>query len=607
MIESVRNLVNRMSLKLGLGRDWYLIILGSLVGTITGFGAVGFAELLNLTEGLVHARMMATPVWLLIVFPMVGLGLAGVFIQLFASEARGHGVPQVMRALIDRGGKIPLRVGVIKILASVLTVGSGGSAGTEGPIIQIGSVAGSVLGQKLRLNREQMSTLVGCGAAAGISSIFNAPIAGVFFVLEILLRDFSLKTFTPVVVASVFSAVATQSLLGENEAIFTVQQALHAYRFLPQELPSFLILGAICGPLAVAFSRVLLFFEDFYDAWRIHPMLKPVTGAIGIGILGTAFVLIARWANVGGEVTDIPPFFGNGYGLIHHLLNPDSYLASGNGLADVIWLLAIMLVFHILATVFTLGSGGSGGVFAPSLFIGATIGAMFGSLLNHFGLIPEGASPASYALVGMAAVVAAATHAPLTAILILFEMTRNVYVVLPIMLAAVVATVVAQLIDRDSIYTAKLRRAGLMVGSAHDLTLLRRIPVTTVGLTPLTSEPIYPSDPLSKLISLHAYQSVPDFVVVDQQGAYMGLVTGSDLRTALIDREAIPLLLVAELMRTDLPTISPDEQLDTVMDKFAANDVASLCLMDRFDPTRPTGLITRSKLLSRYRAVLAES
>ncbi|QKK07189.1 MAG: chloride channel protein [Planctomycetota bacterium] len=223
----------------------------------------------------------------------------------------------------------------MKVAASVLTVGSGGSAGTEGPIVQIGAVIGSVGGQWLRVSREQMQTLVGCGAAAGIASVFNAPIAGVFFVLEILLRDFSLRTFTPIVVSSVFSAVATQRLLGENEAIFTVDHAVHDYQFAPIELPTYIMLGAVCGLVAVLFNRLLHKGEDLYEKVRIHPLLKPVTGGLALGLLGVVYIFAEKALfpdALNGQT--VPPFYGNGYSTIHTLLDPESYrseLAQGPG------------------------------------------------------------------------------------------------------------------------------------------------------------------------------------------------------------------------------------------------------------------------------------
>ncbi len=596
--------------RLQLQREWGLIVLGAVTGTVTGLAAVGFAWALHAVEHWAGEFAKSTPLWVLPLVPMIGALLTGIVIYFFASDARGHGVPQVISAVATKAGVIRPRVGIVKAIASILTVGSGGSSGAEGPIVQVGSTIGSAIGQLLHVNRERMQTLVGCGAAAGIASIFNAPIAGVFFVLEVILRDFSVRMFTPIVVASVFSSAITQLVLGgRNEAIFPTTEALHDYAFLPAEIPSFVLLGLTCAAAAIGFSRMLHKGEDLFARSRIHPIVRPVAGAFMLGVLGIGFVLLQQ--SQGGPVagSEIPPFFGNGYGPIQELLAPSSYIKGSETehiLTSSILLLVALAIGKSLATTFTLGSGGSGGTFAPSLFIGAATGAAFGMVLDRLGLIPEGGTPALHALVGMAAVFAAAAHAPMTAILIVLELTRDVYVLLPLMLTSVIATVLAQLIDRDSIYTFRLRQAGLAVGSARDLTLMRRIAISTVRLTPLPAGKVYPSDPLKKLIDLQAEHHIPDFAVVDTEGRYVGMVTGADIRAALIDREAIPLLLVAELVRSDLPTISPEETLDAALEKFAAHDVASLALIADPRAGRPAGLITRASVMARYQEALRE-
>lgn len=610
----LHNMLKAFGRRLGFERDWYLILVGALIGTVTAFGAIGFAELLHLIELRTHEARAAMPLWWLPIIPMAGALLSGVMVHMWANEARGHGVPQVLKALIQRNGEIPLRVGVVKAFASIFTVGTGGSAGTEGPIVQIGATAGSFLSRTLNIPREHMRTLVGCGAAAGIASIFNAPIAGVFFVLEILLRDFSIRVFTPIVVASVFSAAVTHAFRGENEAIFFTGDMFIGYAFALSELPGYVVLGILCGLCAVMFNWILHTGEDLFAQVRLHPIIKPVFGAFLLGLAGIAFLLIP--GTDGGD--HAPAFFGNGYETIRWLLNPEAYSAfnelgitelGGAKLPTLFGLLAALVVIKAVATMLTLGSGGSGGVFAPSLFLGAVAGGAYGVGIAKLGLVPAGGSPAAYALVGMAAVVAAATHAPLTAILILFELTRDVYVLLPIMLAAVIATVVSQLVNRDSIYTYRLRRQGVLVGAARDLTILRRLRVADVDPEPLPGEPVYASDPVSKLISLHATYHVPDFPVVDQAGNYIGMVTGEDIRTALIDREAIPLLLVAELLRADIPAVQAEDTLDTVMNKLAKHDVTSLCLVRRKGEERviPMGLVTRGRVLSRYHQALEDS
>ncbi len=640
MVRHARDLWKRFGALVGHEGDWYLLVCGAAVGLLTALGAFAFAYALHAAEDFSRHYQGQWPIWTLPLLPAVGALITGLLVHFFASAARGHGVPQVMDAVIRHGGRIPLRVGIVKTLASIATVGSGGSGGAEGPIVQIGSTLGSAFAQRLKIPPQHVTTLVGCGAAAGIASVFNAPIAGVFFVLEIILRDFSMRTFTPIVIASVMSAATTQALHRTNEAIFPVV-GLSGYQFSPFEIPHFIVLGIVCAVVGVAFTKLLHLGERLFEKLRVHPIVKPVVGAVMLGLLGITFVLIAGRPEAGDRA---PPFFGNGYATIRALIEPDTYsnqptptlpsesstpladsatqspdapqsttadsaddLHAGHGGALVsvaLWVLLLLGLFKAVGTTLTLGSGGSGGVFAPSLFVGATAGAAVGVTFETLGLMPEGGSPASYALVGMAAVVAGTTFAPLTAILLLFEITRQPMVLLPIMLTAVIATVASKLWMRDSIYTMRLRQAGLLVGTGRDLSVLRRIPVSSVPIVRITGEPNFPSDPLSKLIQLHATKHVPDFVVVDQQsGSYVGMVTGHDMRMALIDREAIPLLLVAELVRTDIPTVLPTENLDTVMDKFAKFDVAALCLIDPAT-RRPAGLVTRSAVLRRYQQAL---
>ncbi len=622
MIRRARDIVTSVARRFGLRRDWYLVLLAAGIGVVTAFGAIAFVELLHAAD---HFAGLAYELawWAVPLVPMAGALLTGILVHFFASEARGHGVPEVMDALYRKKAVIRPRVAAVKAVTSVCTIGSGGSAGAEGPIVQVGSAIGSGLAQLLRVPRDQAATLLGCGAAAGIASVFNAPIAGIFFVLEILLRDFSLRTFTPIVIASVFSTAVTQAWYGENDAIFAVTGSLSDYKFTFPELPGYLVLGLFAGVIAVAFIRLLYASEDLFERIRVHPIAKPVMGAAALGLIGVAYLSVVHEQGAEGL---LPPFYGNGYDTIRALLDPISYGAPGfedaarftaylpqhlpvevgpvyEPISTTLVGLAALLAIKMVATCLTLGSGGSGGVFAPSLFLGAAGGAAYGSVLDTLGLLPEGGSPAAYALVGMAAVVAGTTHAPLTAILILFELTRDVYVLLPIMLAAVLSTLSAQVLLRDSIYSLKLRRRGVLVGSTADLTILRRL--TARSITPTPHVEVHPEAPLSKLSQLRGNYHVADFVVTDHEGRYLGMVTGADMRTALMEPEAIPYLLVEELLRRDLPTIHPDDTLDTVLEKFSKHDVASLPLLDPGSPDRKiTALVTRARLMRRYQEEL---
>lgn len=594
MITNLRKLLGRLSSKLGFQRDRYLILLAALVGLGTALVAMAFIQSLHWVAGQAEELPRSTLLWLVVAGPALGGLLCGLVVYLVASEAKGHGVPQVLWAIHRMKSRIRPRVAIAKWMGSFLTLSSGGSAGAEGPVVQVGSALGSTIAQKLRLNPQQTATLLGCGAAAAISAVFNAPIAGIFFVLEILLRDFSLRTFTPVVIASVFSAALVQSMLGENEALFAVAADFPEGAFQIIEIPNYLILGGVCGLAAIVFIRTLYYAEDVYERIRIPPILKPVTGGILLGIIGLVFMLMSK-------ENKLPPFFGNGYPVIKDLLNVNYY--QGSIELQLAFAVAAIGLLKIIATSLTLGSGGSGGIFAPSLLLGACVGGAFGAVVHVLGLAPD-ASPAHYALVGMAAVVAATTHAPLTAILIVYEITQSYEIILPLMLAAVISTVVAQLVQRESIYTLHLVRKGVRIGSLSDLTILRRIPVGDVPLADAVT--VHPSDSAQRLLDLVNVHAVSDFVVIDDNARYLGMVVGSDLRTAMLEHEAIPLLLVSELERDDLPTVTPDETLDVVLDKFSLHDVYGLAVLDSSGDGRVLGLITRDRLMRRYQKALTE-
>lgn len=588
-------LINRFGAK----EEYFLILVSILIGAATGIFAHLFYNLIEYAKHLTygpsgHGGLFGGRVWMLVLLPVLGSLAVGYLVHYFAREAKGHGVPEVLDAMLRRGGQIRPRVAGAKAVASALTIGSGGSAGTEGPIIQIGATIASTLGQYFRIQRRQMGIVVGCGASAGIAAIFNAPIAGVMFALEIFLKDFSFRTFSPVVFSSVISCSIMHALRAEDTAIFTVQALREVgYVFAVTELPLFIILGFLAAAAAVGFTRALYFTEDVAEAIKIPEPLKPALGALGLGLTGVVYVWASGALAAGGTPT-MPPFFGNGYPVIQTAIGP--------GLLD--WTItSVVLLFGLkfLATCLTLGSGGSGGVFAPSLFMGAMLGGAFGLTLRNMGLIGE-ASVSAYALVGMATMVAGTTHAPLTAIVILYEITREPKAILPVMFAAIVATFGAQWLFRDSIYTLRLRRRGIAVGSVTDLTILRRICVSDVERQPVPF--VRPEDPLKNLIELVSETDATDFVVVDDQGVYRGMVTGREIRLALLQPEAVSLLLVGELIRTGVPTVTAQDTIDAVLAKFARSDVESLPIANPTDQTRIEGIITRQAVMRRYQEEL---
>lgn len=613
----LRLITDRTLSRLGMGENGFLLVIAVLIGIVTAAAAVGFHELIlfvrHQTYGGIGAESLyGRGVGLLIVVPAIGGLVVGVFSRVVTRDREGHGIIDVMESVMRTGGVIRPSSALEKIFTSGVTIGSGGSAGAEGPIVQIGAAIASGLGQLFRVARPHMAVLIGCGSAAGISAIFNSPIGGLLFTLEVILRDFSLRTITPLVISSVIANVTMHAIfrswLGEDaRAIFNVPPEIVAAQggYTLYHVGNFMLLGAACGLAGVALIRLMYATERAFARLPIKAWLKPAIGGALLGVIGVVYVLAAqqlfdRPKFIPFEQYPMPSFFGDGYGAVQSMLGPAFYGQAAW------WVMAVVLLFlcvaKILGTCLTLGSGGAGGVIAPSLFIGAVTGGALGLVLQRIGLSAT-LPPHAYALIGMAAVLAAVVHAPLAAVLILVDVTRDYEVIVPAMLAAVVATGMARVLTRDSIYTASLRLRGVQVGTASDLLLLRRMSVEQVPLDP--ANVVRPDDPLQRLLDLSINDDATDFVVADKEGQYLGMVLGDDVKRALLEREAVPLLLVAEMMRNDLPIIRNNDDLATVINQFSAHDVSRLPVGLPGNTSRVIGLISRAALMRRYQLALA--
>lgn len=457
-----------------------LLTLAVVIGVGAGLGAVVFRWLVvtftRLFSGhddtpLGHTTHPWFP-WLgpffVVLAPVVAGLLYGPLVHRFAREARGHGVPEVMDAVARRGGRIKPQVALVKALASALTIGGGGSVGREGPIVQIGAALGSTLGRFARLDTERLRVLVACGAAGGIAATFNAPLAGVFFAMELILSDFAARSFGMVVLSSVTASVIGRSVLGDEPFLSLPEFSVdHVGQY-----GLYAVLGVLAGLVGVAFVRVLYGVEDACDAawgrtgWP--EWLRPAVGGLALGLL-----LLA-----------IPQMYGVGYPV----------LAAGVAGQYAVGFLVVLLLAKAVATSLTIGIGGSGGVFAPSLFVGAMLGAAFGQTVHAAS--PGLAGPAgAYALVGMGAVFAGAARAPITAVVILFELTGEYSIILPMMVSIVLATGVSKLLSHDTVYTAKLRRRGVDVDEPRAVATLRDRLVTEV-MDPVPAGGVPDADPV---------------------------------------------------------------------------------------------------------------
>jgi len=481
----VRLITNGALRRLGLSEEHFLIPVAVLIGICTAFAAVAFHELIYRLRDLFYVwrgpeNLYGRDIWLLAVIPAAGGLVVGLHTH-FSRRREGHGVIDVIESVIRSTGFVHPRVALEKILTSGVTLGTGGSAGAEGPIVQIGAAISSGIGSIFRVSRQQMPIVIGCGAAAGISAIFNAPIGGVFFTLEVILFDFSLRTFTPVVVAAVIANVTTHGIFqflgeGEYQAILAIPSwAQMGHKFIDWgQILNFAALGIVCGAIGVSFTRLMLLAEARFAKLQSLGYWRPALGGLILGVSGIIYVLIFGRILLGqlkpfdSNLYPMPAFFGDGYGIIRQFLD-SAYYTTHTGW-ELLLLLGFLLLAKILGTCVTLASGGSGGIIAPSLFMGATAGALCGIVLRSTGFFPT-LQPEIYALVGMGAVLAAVVHAPLASILIVFELTRDYSVMVPAMLACVVSASVARVMFRDSIYTHALRARGVQVGGVSDMNL----------------------------------------------------------------------------------------------------------------------------------------
>lgn len=500
-----------------------------------------------------------------IAIPAAGGALVGPLIYFFAREARGHGIPEVMKAVAIRGGVIRARIVGVKALASALSIGTGGSVGREGPIVQIGSAFGSTIGQKLRLNAAGIRTLVGCGAAAGISATFNAPIAGAIFAAEIIVGDFAVTQFTPIVISSVVASVVTRYAIGNHPAFPVPDYEIVS----PFELGPYMIAGVVAGLVAVAFIRTLTFAEDTFERVPLPEWSKATVGGALVGVM-------AIW---------LPNIYGVGYTTISGALT--GQLAAT--------LMGLLVVAKIVATSITIGSGGSGGVFAPSLFLGATAGGVVGSLVEQY--FPGAtATSGAYALVTMGAVVAAATHAPVSAIIIIFELTQTIDIIPALMTACVISTLVAQLSYRDSIYTTKLRRQGVDLFEAQNPNVLKDLSVRDViVLDPVV---IPASADFKTVLDLVVASPHNQFYVASPSGAHMGAISLQEIRRLIYEQDALQHVLVAgDLVDSSHPSVTDDVDLSVVMSIFSSSHVDEIAVVNADDRKKLVGTIREKDVI----------
>ncbi|MHA1202532.1 MAG: chloride channel protein [Candidatus Heimdallarchaeaceae archaeon] len=557
-----------------VAKRWLLIdLLGIVVGILGGLGAVLFRFIIKYVQ--IFFFEIILPLITIqvggynlgyVFLPVIGALIIGPLIVKFAKETKGHGVPEVLEAVALREGNIRKRVAFFKIGVSAITIGSGGSAGREGPIAQIGSTIGSYIGQIFNLEPQQKKLLVVCGLSAGIAGTFNAPLGGAIFGMEILLRGIGIFNAMPVILASVVGVAVSAAILGQETAFHLSDIVL----WKPQELPLFLLLGVIFGLISVIWVKVFYGSETIFEKMKIPESLKMSVGGLLTGVL-IMFFPIYGIAGVGYEGID---------------------LALAGSLA--IGLAFLLGAIKILATSFTIGSGGSGGIFAPSLFIGAMFGVGFGGLFKlAFPSLVE--QTYTYGLAGMAALFAGAAQAPFNVIFMIPEMSNDYALMPPIMLASFTSFFVTWLfLKGSSIYTIKLQRRGINIkmGSPYILDLVDAKEVMTEKVVEIGAEM-----PLS-ILELYNLEHHHTGYPVTKDGKLVGIVTMNDIPNEGMDTKN---LTVADIMSKTVITVNPDNKIKEVLEKMNEHKVGRLPVVKNDEPDLIVGIITRQDVFEAIR------
>jgi len=566
------------------GESIAMLLMAAVVGFLAGGAAVLFGVAIRWVQTICFGAaepavslLRTLPAWQVALVPALGGLAVGVLATYAVDEARGHGVPEVMKALALSGGRIRGRVAVAKLVASALTIGSGGSCGREGPVIQIGAAIGSKAGQVLKMGPRRLRTLVGCGAAAGIAATFNAPIAGAVFACEVLLGGFGLTLFGPIVISSVVATMTMRYFNGPAPVFHPPACGVVS----PKELVAYVLLGLAAGLVSWAYIRLNALVQAAFArlaASRPARAISPAVGGLMVGLI--ALVL--------------PQVMGDGHAASNAAFSAQYPLL----------LLALLVVAKTVATSLTLGSGGSGGVFSPAICIGALLGAAFGMVSSKVLGAEDFAGVAAWSLVGMGGMVAGSMLAPMTAILMAFEITRTYTIVLPVMLVSCLSTVVTSLLTKDlSIYTGALAKEGIRLYRGAAPRMLRGRKAEELMRTDCARAP--GGEKAQVVAGLLLSSPRERIYLVDGSGTLEGVVGLGVVRRFLLSPEAMGEVLIAEdIARKDVPTVSPDDDLSEAAEKFIRSGEDELPVVEGMAPGRLVGVLRHRDVMNALRDTL---
>ncbi len=561
----------------------FILILSGIIGVISGLAAVILKESVHAIQHFLTEDFYTEYAnFLYILYPIIGITAAFLLGKYLFKDFGGHGIPDVLFTISKKQSIIPLVKTYSRVFTSALTVGFGGSVGLEAPMLVTGSAIGSNVGLLVHLNAKKRTLLIGCGAAGAISAIFGAPIGAVIFAIEVILMEISTGSFIPLLIASVTGSLTSMILIG-NDPVFTFDLE---GSFAAGHMPYYLALGMVCGVVSLYFSRTVRSTERLMD-----------------GLESQTLKLLYGGALIGFMVFFFPPIYGEGYDTLNLLINGNSdqllnkspfFSSSENPYLIIIFLSLIILVKPIAAAL-TLGSGGSGGIFAPSLYVGGIVGFVFAYSKNQLGFhIPL--PLAHFTLVAMCGVMAGVQHAPLSAIFLIAEITGGYELFVPLMFVSAISYITTTYFQKDSLYVMQLKEKGRQLPESKDQELLDLITITHVIERDLI--PIHPDAKLRDLIDLVKISKRNIFPVVDENEVLRGIITLDDIRDIMFDREKQEQVHINSLMHSPPEILLDTENMQKAMEKFELSGAWNLPVIA---DGRYIGFVSKSRIFNAYR------
>ena len=562
-----------------------VLLLSFVVGALASCAAQLLKFMIHGIHHLVEHHLIEQDHWWYLITPMIGITLAGLFVKYIVKDDISHGITKILYAISQRKSIIKIHNMWSSLVGSALTIGFGGSVGAEAPIVLTGSAIGSNLAKFFRLDQKTMMLMIGCGAAGAIGGIFQAPIAGLVFTLEVLMMDLTMTRMGPLLISSV-TATAISFLVNGQEAMFPL---IYSESFSVARLPWYAILGIMCGLVSLYFTRGMNKLEQLFKIRIQNTWAKFLVGGVTLGLLLFLF----------------PPLYGEGYDVIKQLINGDSVSAIANSPFEHLgigsWVLigyfSAIVLLKIFASVATNGGGGVGGIFAPSLFMGAIVGFICARLMNILGLgVPE----ASFALAGMSGLMAGVMHAPLTGIFLIAELTGGYHLFMPLMVVAVISYLTIRIFEPHSLYAMRLAQKGELLTHNKDRSVLTLMKIENILETDLIT--LNPEMTLGELIKVIAQSHRNIFPVVDHNGKLLGILLLDEVRNIMFQPRLYDRFTVNQLMNSPQAVLTDTMPMGKVMEIFEDTGAWNLPVVN--EQKKYLGFVSKSKIFNSYRHVL---